>query len=49
MDTRDRRVRGEMRPKDCVDFVNNFSTYTYTSQNIHTCKMYLTNIYTGLV
>ncbi len=35
MDTPERRVWGERRPKDSGDFTNNFSNYTYTSQNIY--------------
>ncbi len=39
MDTPERWVWGERRPKE-GDFANNFSIYTYTSQNIYTgpCK-----------
>ncbi len=40
MDTPERRVWGEKRPKDQGDFTNKCSTYTYMPQNIYTklCK-----------
>ncbi len=34
MDTPERGVWGERRPKGQGDFTNNFSMYTYTPQNI---------------
>jgi hypothetical protein len=53
MDTPERKVLGERRPRDRVgDFTNTFSIYIYTymSQNIFTgaILVYLTNIYTAL-